>query len=407
MLGYVAVTLTLLLSSAGNSPTFKNAMAQLDVKTPANLERALSGRIDEATRAAIVKYLNPDQLKVGTSPKIDGKKVGLGIRVAGAKSVEARLVPNGPTLKLKAVGDDVYAGTTELSYGDAFQVRYFADGKQVGEVKNLEVYDVQREMKPMKGVIKGELIEMPKQTSKIYPNTQSEWWVYKPAKFQPEEGYGLIVFQDGQWAKNYAVTCLDNLIAKGDIPPVVAVFIKPSEYANGNSIRMRQYDYLTNEYSKFLLEEYLPVVESSLKLKLTKDPAKRCVAGLSSGGICAFTAAWERPDSFGLVLSWIGSFTNIASQESKREGGHNYPALIRKIDKKPIRVYLQDGDQDLDNEHGNWFLSNKQMEKALLYKGYDVKTVWGHGFHSDPHGRSVMPDALRWLFSPDAIKKRR
>ncbi|MEQ1936359.1 MAG: alpha/beta hydrolase-fold protein [Fimbriimonadaceae bacterium] len=131
-------------------------------------------------------------------------------------------------------------------------------------------------------------------------------------------------------------------------------------------------------------------------VKLSPDPAKRALVGMSSGGICSFTACWERPDQFGVALSFIGSFANIASGESKRDGGHNYPFLIRKTEKKPIRVYLQDGENDLNNVHGNWWLGNLQMESSLKFAGYDYKWVAGKGFHSSKHARRVFDQALVW-----------
>ena len=127
------------------------------------------------------------------------------------------------------------------------------------------------------------------------------------------------------------------------------------------------------------------------KYKLRDDAAARAICGISSGGICAFTVAWQRPDLFSKVLSHVGSFTNI------REGDR-YPGIIRKKPHKPIRVFLQDGSKDLDNEHGNWWLGNLQMEAALKYKKYDYKVEWGDGGHNGKHGGAILPDALRWLW---------
>src|SRR5438552_406669 len=152
----------------------------------------------------------------------------------------------------------------------------------------------------------------------------------------------------------------------------------------------------SDQYARFILEEILPEAEKTVKLR--HDAESRAIAGISSGGICAFTAAWERPNEFSKVLSWVGSFTNIASGKTLREGGHNYPALIRKTPKKPIRVFLQDGANDLDNQHGNWPLANQEMAKALQFAGYDYKFVFGRGFHSNRHGRALLPDSLRWLW---------
>ena len=112
---------------------------------------------------------------------------------------------------------------------------------------------------------------------------------------------------------------------------------------------------------------------------------------MSSGGICAWTVAWERPDQFGKVLSHIGSFTNI-------RGGHVYPALIRKTEPKPIRVFLQDGANDLNNRHGSWPLANLQMAQSLGFAGYDHRFVFGDGAHNGKHGGAILPDSLRWLW---------
>ena len=128
--------------------------------------------------------------------------------------------------------------------------------------------------------------------------------------------------------------------------------------------------------------EILPEVEKSVKL--SKEAKDRAICGISSGGICAFTAAWERPQAFGKVLSHIGSFTNI-------RGGDRYPGIIRRAEKKDIRVFLQDGSNDLDNQAGNWYLANLQMEKALQFKKYDVKTVWGDGAHNGKHASAIFP----------------
>lgn len=131
--------------------------------------------------------------------------------------------------------------------------------------------------------------------------------------------------------------------------------------------------------------------EVGRKYNLTKDPEGRAVCGVSSGGICAFTVAWERPDQFRKVMSHIGSFTNI-------RGGHVYPALIRKTPPKSLRIFLQDGSNDLDNAHGNWPLANQQMAAALKFANYDYRFEFGDGGHTHKHGGSLLPDSLRWLW---------
>jgi enterochelin esterase family protein len=206
-----------------------------------------------------------------------------------------------------------------------------------------------------------------------------------------------MVFQDGAGAKDFAPLVFDNLIAKGDIPVIVGIFIQPGVFiSDGKANRSFEYDTLSDRYARFLLEEILPEVEKTVKLR--HDAASRAIAGASSGGICAFTVAWERPNTFSKVLSWIGSFTNIASGTTAREGGHNYAALVRKTPKKPIRVFLQDGANDLDNVHGNWPLANLTLAKALAFANYDYRFEYGQGFHSNRHGRAMLPDSLRWLW---------
>jgi enterochelin esterase family protein len=237
-----------------------------------------------------------------------------------------------------------------------------------------------------------------------------DWWVYVPAQFKPDGSAAVMVFQDGSGYKNTTgdwriPTVFDNLIAKGDMPPTVAIFInpgnaplKPGEAPRkrpdgrpaGASNRSFEYDSLGDRYAKFLLEEILPEVEK--KWPLSHDPEMRAISGTSSGGICSFTVAWEHPEAFRKVLSTIGSFTNI-------RGGNAYPSLIRKTERKPIRVFLQDSSGDLDNKFGNWPIANQQMHAALKYMGYDVKFDWVEGYgHNSKRGGSILPDALRWLW---------
>jgi enterochelin esterase family protein len=142
---------------------------------------------------------------------------------------------------------------------------------------------------------------------------------------------------------------------------------------------------------RFLIDEMLPEVAKNYKL--TDDPKGRAICGASSGGICAFTVAWERPDVFTKVVSHVGSFTNI-------RGGHNYPPMIRKTQghPKPIRVFLEDGSNDLDNVYGNWYLACQEMGAALKFAGYDYKMELADGHHSNRHGGAIFPDTMRWLW---------
>jgi enterochelin esterase family protein len=217
--------------------------------------------------------------------------------------------------------------------------------------------------------------------------------------FQDGGGY---VKRDGSWR---VPVVFDNLIAKKEMPVTVGVFINPGDkpLKPGEPPRKRpdgrpaspmnrsvEYDTMSDAYSKFLIEEILPEVRKYAKI--TDNPEGRAICGSSSGGICAFTVAWERPDQFRKVYSTIGSFTNI-------RGGGKYPELVRSSDKKPIRIFQQDGSNDLVNQFGSWPEANKAMAAALDEKGYEHKFVFGEGTHNPKHGAMLLPDALRWLWS--------
>jgi enterochelin esterase-like enzyme len=252
------------------------------------------------------------------------------------------------------------------------------------------------------GVPKGTVHKMPPWESKVFPGTVRDWAVYVPAQFKSDGTAGLMVFQDGHdYANvkgNWRVPIVfDNLIARGELPPIVAVFINPGHDATKpkpespwrGSNRSFEYDSLGDRYAKFLLEEILPEVRK--QWPFSDAPEMHAICGASSGGICSFTVAWERPDQFRKVLSTIGSFTNI-------RGGNAYPYLIRKTERKPVRVFLQDGSGDVDNEFGNWPLANQMMHSSLAYMGYDVRFEFGDGQHNSKHGGSIFPDAVRWLW---------
>ena len=237
--------------------------------------------------------------------------------------------------------------------------------------------------------------------SQIFPGTTREYSVYVPKQYNAAKPAALMVFFDGGgFAKpdgQFRVPVVfDNLIAKKEMPVTIAVMVNPGVFkaaeppAKDRSNRSFEYDSLGDANARFILEELLP--EATKGLNITKDPAGWGVCGNSSGGIAAFTVAWEKPDAFRKVISHIGSFTNI-------RGGYVYPALLRKTKPaKPLRVFLQDGSNDLDNLHGNWPLSNQDMAAALKFAGYDYQFVFGDGGHSGKHGGAIFPDTLRWLW---------
>ncbi len=329
----------------------------------------------------------------GASPKVEGLETAWAIEAPGAKRAEVAL-SDGKRLRLTQVGDTpIFAAKVPFAPGSAFRWSYILDGSQMKQQGQLEVYMDQPELAEQEGVPRGKLTKQEPWKSQIYPGTTRDWWVYVPAQYKDDQPACVMVFQDGGGYTSFVPTVFDNMIAKNEMPVTVAIFINPG---SGNGERSREYDTLSDRYARFLLDEILPEVEKTVKLR--HDPESRAIAGISSGGICAWTVAWERPDAFRKVLSWVGSFTNIASGQTRREGGHNYEALIRKSPNKPIRIFLQDGANDLDNNNGNWPLANQQMAKALAFKEYDYFFVFGPGFHSNRHGRSILPESLRWLW---------
>ena len=281
---------------------------------------------------------------------------------------------------------------------------------------------------PQPGVPKGKLIGPLEFKSKVIAGTVRRYWIYVPVKYDANNPPNLLVFQDGQRAINpqgplNIPVVLDNLIAKGDIPATLGVFITPGNtgtehypdnLGTGNpNHRAPEYDALSDAYTRMLIDEILPEVAKSYKF--TDDPKKRAIGGTSSGAICAWTVAWHRPDAFGNVISMIGSYTSIGyhpatATEPMIPGGDTYPGLIRKNPIRPIRIFLQDGTNDLNNEHGNWHLANEQMVSSLQWANanadekkipgarYDVRYEWGDGAHSDVHGGWLLPGILRWMF---------
>jgi enterochelin esterase family protein len=269
----------------------------------------------------------------------------------------------------------------------------------------LEVPQLGPDSRPQPGVPQGEVTRRVFSESRIFPATIRDYWVYVPRQYSASEPSNLVVFQDGAGyvkldGSSRAPVVLDNLIERKEVPVTVAVFVSPGTIPGGKpgvasrSNRSFEYDSLGDRYARFLIEELLP--EALSGLNISSDPARRCVVGSSSGAICAFTAAWERPDAFGRVLSSIGSFANI-------RGGYVYPALVRKTKgaPKPLRVWMQEGESDVNNLFGHWPLSNQDMAAAFQFAGYPHQLHMTGGGHSGQAAGAMLPDALRWLFGPE------
>ena len=237
--------------------------------------------------------------------------------------------------------------------------------------------------------------------SKVFPGTYRDYWVYVPAQYTPDRPACVYVNQDGiQWQ---APAVFDRLIQQKEMPVTIGVFVmhgrvKAADTNNALDRFNRSYEYdgLGDDYVRFLLTELLPDVETKKTsdgraIRLSTNANDRAIGGSSSGAICAFTAAWERPDAFSRVFSAIGTYVGL-------RGGDRYPTLIRKTEPKPIRIFLQDGTNDLNSYGGDWWMANQTMERALVFAGYEVQHAWGTGGHSGAHGTEIFPDAMRWLW---------
>ncbi|HXI93512.1 MAG TPA: SMP-30/gluconolactonase/LRE family protein [Blastocatellia bacterium] len=279
----------------------------------------------------------------------------------------------------------------------------------VALAQTTENYPLSPDSKPQPGVPKGEVLKFTFENSKIFPGTWREYWVSVPAQYTPDKPACVYVNQDG--IQYEAPTVLDNLIHKKEMPVTIGVFVMHGRVkaADGNAAldrfnRSFEYDGLGDNYVRFLLEELLPDVETKKAtdgrpIRLSKNGNDRAIGGSSSGAICAFTAAWERPAEFSRVFSAIGTYVGL-------RGGDRYSTLIRKAEPRPIRVFLQDGSDDLNIYGGDWWMANQTLERALSFAGYEVQHVWGEGAHNQKHSTAIFPDAMRWLWKdwPQPVK---
>lgn len=350
---------------------------------------------DPAQAESLIRQkFSPADLTVGISPYKEGVNVLFAVDAGKGRHQVSVSGDNLRPVKFFPVGD-LYVGVAQFEPEQGTTAYYSIDEKKSPKIFNIETYKPNPLVDGPPGGRKGELRDMGEWKSTIFAGTTRKWFIYLPPNFDPNHEYPVLIGTDAQWDRQWQANALENCAREKLIPPTVGVFIEPGQDKPGNySFRSHEYDRLSGDYSSFLLSEILPQVEKIIKL--SQDPSQRACVGVSSGGICGFTSCWQHPESFSAVISGVGSFDDIAHGESFKEGGHNYPFMVRLSDKKPIRAFLQDGDHDIDNEFGNWFLGNEQMAKALKFKGYDINWNPGHGFHSSDHLRSIFDKALVW-----------
>ncbi len=270
-----------------------------------------------------------------------------------------------------------------------------------GSTAAAEKYELGPDSQQQPDVPRGELVELTLEKSEIFPGTVREIQVYVPAQYDPATPAALMVFQDGKGYANRngawrVPTVFDNLIHQGAMPITIGVFVTPGVVSSGSDDAMDrfnrslEYDAVSDRYARFIVDEVLPLVRE--RYAITDDPNLRAIAGASSGAIAAFGVAWHRPDQFRRVFSTIGTYVGL-------RGGDVYPTLVRKTQPKPLKVFLQDGSNDLNIYGGDWWVANQAMLSALQWAGYEVEHRWGDGGHNSEHGAAVLPEALKWLWA--------
>ncbi|MCB9383894.1 MAG: esterase [Bryobacterales bacterium] len=355
-----------------------------------------------ALSAALVQNFDEKALNEGSAFAQDHGQFLFAVRSASEPSLQIDDRPAGKMQRVK--GSDLWTLETKLATGRSHAIEYSAGGKPIGRRLDIRAYtDLHY---PRAGVAQGKVSEKQVNTSKIYRGMVSDWWYYISPGVEPGKPAPLMIWQDGQGfssrdSASRLFTVTENLIADGKIPPMVHLMISPGMEGE-RRMRSIEYDTVNLDYTRFVLDEILPELEKHQKIRT--DAYSRASAGQSSGGICAFISAWLAPNEISRVLSRIGSYTSIAwrsgdeNGEDLLESGHSLPFRVRKGDKRNIRVWMEDGSNDLENNHGSWPLQNVQLANSLKMREYDFTFHFGNAQHSSANGDSMLPQALTWLW---------
>jgi enterochelin esterase-like enzyme len=347
-----------------------------------------------AMHDAIVATMKDADLSKGAAVVSEGGNLFFATK---ASSQPKLLIDETPGPAMTKAGD-IYYALAAVTTGRSHNFVYEIEGKLFGGKTDVPAWPP--DAYPQPGVPQGQLTEKLVHTSRIYPGMLSNYWVYTSAGYSSGTPAALMVWQDGEVnvdrnAQSHTLNVIDNLTAKKQIPVMVHVFISPGAM-NGKAMRSIEYDTVDDTYPRFLRDEIL--AEISAKYNIRKEAYSRGIIGESSGAICAFNAAWQQPDQFSRVVSRIGSFTSIQWKPNLLDGGQSYPNKIRKEPKRNIRVWLQDGSEDLENEHGSWPLQNIQMANSLKRQNYDFHFSFGNGTHTRIGGQVEAPAELIWLW---------
>jgi len=411
-----ALGLTGILTLLMIAPTFaaeKSDAAQLIALAKSN---------SPGLRDAITATLDTNELKDGTAWIARGPDFFFATE-ASAKPELFIDGKSGPPMQNLPDSALWYAPAHIEPVGKLHSFHYLVQGAKFGGRLDLPAFSPLSYQQP--GVPSGKLSPKIAHTSRIYDGMKSEYWIYVPAQYDPHTPAALMVFQDGEGyldrdSKNPALNVIDNLITQKKIPVMICVFINPGDIAGSpdthtykfvkaysdkwkrtlkDSMRSTLYDTVSDRYARFLRDEVLPEVEA--KYNIRKDAYSRAITGQSSGGICSFNAAWQMPDQFSRVLSWIGSFASIQWKEDPAlaDGGQDYPEKVLRESHRNLRVWLQDGAEDMELEkYGSWPLSNLRLANALKLKGYDFHLSFGQGTHNRGQGAAEFPEEMTWLW---------
>jgi len=315
-----------------------------------------------------------------------------------AASISIDQQPATPMLPIE--GTALWMFLAKMRTGVTHSFQYYAAGKPLGARGDAVGYNPDSYQKP--GVPHGKVTDKITITSRIYDGMKADYWVYASPGVDPAVPAALMVWQDGQglvgdFSRSRLFTVTENLVSQKLLPPILHVLIAPGQSPEGRAMRSIEYDTVSDRYPRFLMEEVLPEVEKLYKLR--EDGYSRAIAGESSGGICAFNAAWLVPGKFSRVHSAVGSFTSIQWRpQDKLEGGNVYPFKVRKEPKRNIRVWMSDGADDLENEHGSWPMQNIQMANSLKLKEYDFHFRFGTAAHGGAQAALDLPESLAWLW---------
>lgn len=375
-----------------------------------------------ALRDAITATFTANELKNGTAWIGQGPDFFFVTQAAAKPDLIIDEAP-GPQMRQLPGSDFWYTAARIEPVGRLHAFHYVVNGANFGGRLDLPSFGPLSYLQP--GVPSGTLSAKIIHTSKIYDGMKSEYWIYVPAQYDPKTPAALMVFQDGEGythrdGANPALNVIDNLIAQKQIPVMICVFINPGDVTDSpgtptynfvkgyadkwrrtlkDSMRSTLYDTVSDRYVHFLRDEVL--AEVAAKYNIRNDAYSRAITGLSSGGICSFNAAWQMPDQFSRVISWIGSFTSIQWKEDpgNPDGGQDYPEKVLRESKRNIRVWLQDGSEDMERDpYGSWPLANIRMANALKLKDYDFHFSFGKGTHNSGQGAAEFPAEMVWLW---------